>query len=78
MIQPDMNLISLATVAIMACSLLNLRERKEQRTLKCPKCGSKKMRARNGLILCKNGHKVTLPHEEQRFLNKKTINPIGN
>lgn len=78
MIQPDMNLISLATVAILACSLLNLRECKEQRTLKCPKCGTKTMHARRGLILCKNGHKVTLPSEEQRFLTQKARNQMGN
>jgi hypothetical protein len=73
-----MNLISLATVAILACSLLNLRERKERRTLKCPKCGTKTMHARRGLILCKNGHKVTLPPEEQRFLSQNVRNQMGN
>ena len=78
MIQPDVNLISLATVAILACSLLNLRERKEQRTLKCPKCGTKTMHARRGLILCKNGHKVTLQPEEQRFLSQNVRNQMGN
>jgi hypothetical protein len=72
LIEPDMNLISVASVSTLVCTLLNLRKRKERRTLKCAKCGTTKMRARQGLIVCKNGHKVTLPSEEQRFLNLNT------
>jgi translation initiation factor 2 beta subunit (eIF-2beta)/eIF-5 len=59
MIMPNMELLSVGFVALCICSVLTRKDQREKRTLKCKKCGTKEMRARAGMIICKNGHKVT-------------------
>ncbi len=58
MIAPNVELLSVGFVALSICAVLTRKEQREKRTLRCKKCGTKEMRARAGLIICKNGHKV--------------------
>jgi hypothetical protein len=59
MIMPNMELLSIGFAALCVCSVLTHKEKREKSTLKCKKCGTKEMRAKSGVIICKNGHKVT-------------------
>jgi hypothetical protein len=34
--------------------------------LKCSRCGSKEIRIRSGIMICKKGHRVTVQLQEER------------
>jgi hypothetical protein len=63
--QPHMGLFLLSVVALCLGTYLNMKETRENRLLKCPRCGSRKIRIKSGVMYCKKGHKVTVPVPEQ-------------
>jgi hypothetical protein len=59
MVMPSFELMSLGMVALGLGVVLSRKENSEKKMLKCKRCGTKEMRAKSGMIICKNGHRVT-------------------
>jgi len=60
MILPNLELLSLGIVGICIGSFLTIREKRQKLLFKCKICGTKELRARRGMIVCKNGHRVKI------------------
>jgi hypothetical protein len=60
MVLPNFELLSLGMAIFCVGFVFLYRERRIKRMVKCKKCGSREMRARAGMIICKNGHVVKI------------------
>jgi PHP family Zn ribbon phosphoesterase len=54
---PNLGLFSVGAIALCIGIVISLKDY-ESKQMKCPKCGTKKMRTRGGQIICNNGHKI--------------------
>jgi hypothetical protein len=60
MIIPNYELLSLGIAMLCIGIVMTRRDKREKLLFKCPKCGIKQMRAKSGVIICKNGHRVKI------------------
>jgi DNA-directed RNA polymerase subunit RPC12/RpoP len=60
MVLPNLELFSLGMVGLCIGSVLWRKEKYEKSLVRCKYCGSKELRVKSGVIICKNGHRVRL------------------
>ncbi len=59
MISPNFGLLSVGVIALCLGTFLSVKEQ-ERKQFKCPKCGSTKMKAKDGDLFCNKGHLITI------------------